>query len=483
MFSTLRLKLTLWYAAVLASVLIVFALLFYFLIEQTVRELADDSLADASAALIARLRSNPASDPESIRQTLEDFRFQYIFFAVYDKDGEMIAASPRLQKDARLRSPVLNISAADIPRGVLDKLFRSPDSFETFRLTDRTEVRIYAERAELAEPGLIIATMRPLTSQTELLADIRLFFLAGIPLALLLSSFGGYYLARKSLEPVGEMGERASLITSRNLSERLPVGKKRDELEKLADIFNQMLKRLEISFEQQRQFMADASHELRTPLAIMRGEAEVALQKQNRSEAEYRESLEIIRQEGVRLSHIVEDLFTLARADAGQYKLNPTTFYLDELIGECARAVRTLTADKNLSFAVSTDENLIFRGDEALIRRLIIILLDNAVKYSDAGGRVAVVCSPQDTGYRIEVANTGPAIPEKEREKIFARFYRADKARSHGENFELGTGAGLGLSIGTWIARAHRGRLELTESGTARETVFTVFLPADEQTG
>lgn len=481
MFSSLRIKLTLWYSAVLALVLIVFAVLFYLLIEQAVRELSDDAIADASDALITRLNNNPDADAASaIQQTLEEFRFQYLVFAVYDTDRRLVAASPRLVKDSRLRFATFNLLAEEIPGRVLDEAFAEPDSFRTFVYGSGTEVRVFSELTHLGDRDFHIASLRPLTAQTELLAQIRLIFLAGIPLALVLSSLGGYYLARKSLEPVREMGEKVSLITSRNLSERLPTGRERGELEKLAASFNQMLTRLESSFEQQRRFMADASHELRTPLAIMRGEAEVSLQKTTRTEEEYRESLEVIRQEGVRLSHIVDDLFTLARADAGQYRLNVSTFYLDELVNEAARAVRTLIADKYLEFAHETDENLVLRGDETLIRRLLIILLDNAIKYADPGGSVTLTCAVRGDGYEIRVANTGTVIPEAERERIFERFYRADKARSHKDDFELGSGAGLGLSIGGWIARVHGGRLELVSSDKDHGTVFAAFLPREQ---
>ena len=466
---------TLWYSAILALILIFFALSFYFLIEQTVKRSADESLEDASDSLITRINNDADLSNEKINQTLEDFRFQYIVFAIFDGDGNLIATSPRLKRDTKLNSPIFNISADQIPSKTIGELTTEPNSFRTFPF-EKTDIRIFGEGVNIGGKEFFITTLRPLTNQTKLLANIRFLFLAGIPFALILSALGGFYLARKALAPIREMGEKASLITSQNLDERLPTGKSRDELEKLAEIFNRMLNRLETSFEQQRRFMADASHELRTPLAIMRGEAEVALQKDVRSEEEYRESLEVIRQEGVRLSHIVEDLFTLARADAGQYKLNFTTFYLDELVNEAARAVRTLVANKNLDFEHQTDENLIISGDEFLIRRLIIILLDNAIKYADKNGTVSLRCDSTDSFYEIAISNTGQEIPEDEKAKIFERFYRADKARSHKDDYELGTGAGLGLSIGTWIAQAHDGKLELLKSDET-ETVFKIFLP------
>lgn len=475
MFSSLRIKLTLWYSAVLALVLIIFTFFFYLMIEQSVKSLADDSLEDASNSLIIRLNQNPDSQPETIRQTLEDFRFQYIVFAIYDQNENLLATSPHLKNDTRLNYPTFNISNKDIPPNLLDFVFNNPNAHETFLFENKTNVRIFGQKTNLGGNEIYIASLRPLTNQLELLSNIRLIFITGIPLALIFSAFGGYYLARKSLEPVRQMGEKASRITSQNLNERLSTGQNRDELENLAEIFNQMLTRLETSFEQQRRFMADASHELRTPLAIMRGESEVSLQMKTRTEEEYRESLEVIRQEGVRLSHIVEDLFTLARADAGQQKLNITTFYLDELINESARAVRTLIANKNLDFVHQTDENLILKGDEILIRRLIIILLDNAIKYANVGGSVSIKCIENESNYEIKVSNTGEPIPDIKKAKIFERFYRADKSRSRQGDYELGTGAGLGLSIGTWIAKVHQGNLELLRSDNDK-TVFVVHL-------
>ncbi len=176
--------------------------------------------------------------------------------------------------------------------------------------------------------------------------------------------------------------------------------------------------------------MADASHELRTPLAIVRGEAEVTLQKEARSENEYRESLEIIEDESRRLTQIVEDLFVLARADAGQYALQKADFYLDELLNECGRAVRTLVAKNNLKFDSETENELLFRGDETLIRRLIMNLLDNAIKYTSPNGKILVSCKAFAETYEIKVTNTGAAIPLAAQKHIFERFYRTDKARS-----------------------------------------------------
>jgi heavy metal sensor kinase len=277
------------------------------------------------------------------------------------------------------------------------------------------------------------------------------------------------------------MGDRAARINASNLSERLPVPKARNELGRLSQIFNELLSRLDLSFEQQRRFMADASHELRTPVAIVCGESEVALSQQVRSTEEYRESLAIVHDEGRRLTRIVEDLFTLTRADAGQYKFEPATFYLDETIGECVRAVRSLAAQHGLELQYKyTGDELLFRGDEGLIRRLILNLLDNAIKFTPAGGQVRVNIARDDSSYALRITDTGTGIPVEAQPLIFERFYRVDQARSRNGETGGSGGAGLGLSIVSWIVEMHGGRISLERSDKSGST-FLIILPANSK--
>lgn len=482
MFSSLRIRLTLYYAGALALFLLLFALVFYVLIDRTIRQIADDSIEDAANSLIStlqtekRLNAELRLTDETIIETLEDFRFQNMVFAVYDSDLKAISVSPRLRPEVDARLRPFNLTAGEIPLEAIRAAAAGGEGFGTLELRNEPEIRLFVKRAEFERRTLMVAAIRPLSTQMILLGNIRLLIAAGIPFALVLASVGGYFLARRSLKPVREMSEKAAEITSQNLAERLPSGAERDELGDLADAFNNMLSRLENSFELQKRFMADASHELRTPLAIIRGESEVSLQMEKRGENEYRESLDVIRQEGVRLSHIVEDLFILARADAGQFNPGRTTFYLDELAAECGRAIRTLLEEKKLALDLEIEEGLVFAGDEALVRRLIMNLLDNAVKYSDPGGSVGFSCKRRGGGYEITVSNSGKPIPEDQRRQIFERFFRADKARSHNTDYEFGTGAGLGLAIGDSIARVHGGSLELVRSDIS-STVFRVRLP------
>jgi heavy metal sensor kinase len=271
------------------------------------------------------------------------------------------------------------------------------------------------------------------------------------------------------------MSSQAGRIGAANLHERLAVHNEKDELGQLARSFNSLLDRLGESFERQRRFMADASHELRTPVAILRGEAEVALSQQARSLDEYRESLGVLHQEAERLTHIVEDLFTLTRADAGQYPLQPRDFYLDELVTECVHSARTLALAKKITLTFDGASESPIHADESLLRRMILNLLDNAIKYTPEGGRATVACRRQGDEYILSITDTGTGIPAELQPRIFERFFRADEARSRTQSD--GGGAGLGLAISRWIAEAHQGRLELTRSDSEGST-FTATLPA-----
>jgi heavy metal sensor kinase len=321
---------------------------------------------------------------------------------------------------------------------------------------------------------LLIAT--PLRNQEQTIESARQAFAVAIPVALLLAGLGGYFLARKSLAPVVTMGEQAARIGASNLDERLPVPENNQELGRLAISFNELLARLDESFAQQRRFMADASHELRTPVAVVCGESEVALSNNTREASEYRESLAIVNDEGQRLTRMVEDLFTLARADAGEYPLVLSDFYLDECLGECVRSVRTLAAQKELVMSYQPPPTEIaFRGDESLVRRMVLNLLHNAIKYTPHGGQVHVVLKDHQQSCEVIISDTGPGIPRAAQPHVFDRFFRVDKARSRDESLN-GSGAGLGLSIAKWVAELHGGSIKLENSGGAGAT-FVISLP------
>jgi heavy metal sensor kinase len=316
------------------------------------------------------------------------------------------------------------------------------------------------------------AVAEPISVIEEGLRQLRRDFFAGVPLILLLASAGGYFLARKSLSPIALMSQQTQRITAERLSSRLDVRNSQDELGSLATTINDLLARLETSFSEQQRFIADASHELRTPLAVLRGETEVALEKK-RSIVEYKESLALIKDEAERLSRIVEDLFILARQPIDvPLALVKEPLSLNEVVNDCIRAAQVLAARKDLHLKMdSARADLTLNGDEELLKRMLLNLLDNAVKYTPAGGEISVGVARQNGSAQIVVSDTGIGIPEAAQLHVFDRFYRVDKARSR----QLG-GAGLGLSIVRWIVEAHGGTIGV-KSTPGQGSAFSVELP------
>ena len=237
---------------------------------------------------------------------------------------------------------------------------------------------------------------------------------------------------------------------------------------------NALLGRLDAAFQEQKRFIADASHELRTPLAVLRGETEVALE-QERGAAEYKESLALIKDEAERLSRIVENLFLLARQPVDAPSMIRETVRLDELVADCARAAQVLATQKGLRLNIDGSlRALTINGDDEMLKRMLLNLLDNAVKYTPPGGEISIVLGSKNGDAHIVVTDTGIGIPAEDQPRIFDRFYRVDKARSRAQG-----GAGLGLSIARWIVEGHGGTLSV-ESAPGRGSAFTVELPVKD---
>lgn len=487
MLDSVRARLTLWYTGVLALVLLIFAAATYGFLSRLATERTDNSLvesANAFASFINNERADEVFSPtdSAVSEALREFHFTDRTFTVYDKTHRLIASSDTVTNSRpKLRGPA---SATALPPNLLGEVQRSGNAYVTLpeAKEDTGDIRVYGRLTKVNGREFIIVVLRSLQDQDEMLEQLRTALYIAIPLSLLVASLGGYFLARKSLAPVVMMGNKAARIGAANLHERLPVANERDELGRLARVFNDLLARLNDSFEQQRRFMADASHELRTPVAVVRGESEVVLSQTDRTPEDYRESLAIVHDEGRRLTRIVEDLFMLARADAGQYQVRLSDFYLDEVVGESVRALRSLAAQRRVEMRYETSGELPLRADEALIRRMVVNLLDNAIKYTPANGTVDVTCVRRGSQYLLTVADTGIGIPSEAQPHVFERFYRADKARSSAEvmgDHDPGSGAGLGLAIARWIAEVHHGQLELIRSDETG-SVFVVSLPVTD---
>jgi len=293
----------------------------------------------------------------------------------------------------------------------------------------------------------------------------------GIHFAVGLAVAGGYFLAGRVIAPVGAMADKAREITAESLAERLPVDNPADEFGRLAVVFNETLSRLQDAFERLRRFTADASHELRTPLTAMRSVGDVALQSPL-DPAAYRDVIGSMLEEVDRLTRLVESLLTLTRADSGKLQLAPELLDLRALADNVISQLRVLAEEKLQSLTLCAPAPLHAMGDAALLRRALMNLLHNAIKYTPTRGTIRVELKAIHSGEAvIEVHDSGPGIPAAHRDLVFERFYRVDASRS-----SEGGGVGLGLAIARWAIEANGGRIELA-SDERKGSLFRVFLP------
>jgi heavy metal sensor kinase len=475
---SLRAQLAAWHTTVLAILLISFAGAAYGFVSYTTRERIDSALGDAADDLATELaaeRQKQRTTAAATGEVLSELQSRSIAFAVYGVSGQLIESrQPRARRASTAETPERALDLAALGR-LLHARPTTRRSFLTVR-DSKGGYRAALVPVRLPDGFFLAAAAQSLHDEAELLHNARLAMLVAIPAALLLSWAGGTVLARRSLAPMVAMRDNAARITASNLGDRLPVARPGDEVGELASVINDLLGRLERSFAQQRQFMADASHELRTPVAIIQNESSFAVSRR-RDAAEYEEAFGVVLTASRRLRRIVDDLFMLARADAGELPVRRDPVYLDDIVAECAREVRLLADARGVDVVVEPLPETPLVGDEVLLTRLVLNLLDNAIKYSHTGARVTVRLAGHGDECLLTVADTGPGIPQELQPRIFDRFVRADKARAHTDD-ALTSGAGLGLSIARWVAEAHGGSLSLAHSDETG-SIFELRLPIE----
>lgn len=457
---SIGLRLTLWYAGILAAALLAFSGGLWLALEHSLYHAIDESLRDRVEGVREFIEAQTGS--LSIDEMREEFREHSVLgpggdlFQVADADGRWLYRSDPLYDQ---HAPV----------------HRTAELGGTFRLENLsiqdTPLRFFSQNVEVQGNLYAVTVAAPLG---ELQRGMREFLWASVPAApliLLVASLGGYLISRRALRPVDKITETARSITADNLSRRLAVPQSGDELERLSGTLNDMIGRLEASFKRVSRFTADASHELRTPIAIMRTTAEVALR--NRTDhAEQTEALEEIVADLERASQLIDNLLLIARADSGDAALNLARIDAVETIQEACSQGAVLARAKGVAFDVRLPTHAVaMNGDRSALRRLFLLLIDNAVKYTPAGGRITVSASADDRSMVAKIEDTGIGIEASHLPHIFERFYRVDESRSREQG-----GAGLGLAIGRWIAEAHGGTLTAA-SQPNRGSIFTVRLP------
>ncbi len=452
-------RLTLWYVAIFTLGELVFAAGTWMILRHSLFDLIDDSIEsqieDLRSLLGTQQNSVTPADVANQMSSIYGHEHAGDYLEIYDESGNPVYRSKLLQQQHRT---VVHPDSIDQP------VFRTQS-------INGEHVRFAFEKLDVGGRKYIVATGAPAGDAVETLHLFRDYLLVFAPLWLLASAGVGYWMSRKALAPVDVLVRTAREITGTNLNQRLQTLRTGDELQRLTDTLNEMLERIETAFQKIAQFTADASHELRTPVSLIRTEAELALRR-SRTDTEYKESLRQILHEAERTTQLIEQLLQVARADSGRESLSMQNLDLTKILRGTVSIWQQVAASRNLEFSASIPEiEISVLGDQALLRRLADILLDNAFKYTPSPGAVRLVVEVLQETAVITVQDSGVGVPREEQDKIFERFYRVDKARSREQG-----GVGLGLAIAQWIVSQHQGTI-CVESRQGEGSTFRVTLP------
>ncbi len=452
----IRTRLTLWYSTILLVALLAFSLIVDFSVRADVQKGVDAGLRVRLDALDVYMRR------EIPRHRREQMNKEFQELVELTPGGQMVQIQDGyghwLYQSESIRG--FELPAPGSPHS----------SSLTTRVLKGVPVRIETGIVEVEGEAYTAQLATTLDTAYLAMDHFRLLLVALIPLMVLVASAGGYWLSRRALAPVDTIIEDARSISLGNISRRLLVPATGDELQRLSETLNAMIQRIEFAFRRIVQFTADVSHELRAPIALIRGTAELAL-IQPRDAASYRAALTDILTEGERTTKLVEDLLTIARADSGTEHLAMTPVDVTEPLLEACSQGALMAGRKNVNFSKAVPGcQALVHGDRDALRRLFLILLDNAVKYTTAGGTVHVALCVTGDAACVSIRDTGIGIANGDLPHIFERFYRADKARQRDSG-----GVGLGLSIARWIAESHAATIEV-ESQPGAGANFSVRL-------
>ena len=461
---SIRFRLTVWYAGLLAGLLVLFGALVYAGLSHYLRRTLSDSLTGQANQIGERLLVNVSQSGEAyvVDEIKEHFapEINGRFIRVTRADGGILYESG-VPRDGSFDPTGISAAYGGLSQ-VSSRIEHSSGGAEllisTVPFTARDGIRF------------VIEAGAPLNQSESILHGLLLTFAVGLPLVVAVAIGGGYVLMRRALAPVGEVTRTAERITSRNLTERLPVADTGDELEALSLALNRMIARIDHSFRHINRFTADASHELRTPLTVLRGELE-AIARKPQLDNDVRETIGSALEETERLAKIVEGLMAISRLDAGEAKMERSEFDLGELVATTSDQMRLLAEDKSIALRCDATSRIGIEGDRARLKQVVVNLLDNAIKYTPEGGSVGIKVGTTDEIAVIEVEDNGVGIPAEALAHVFERFYRVDKARSR----QMG-GSGLGLSIVKSVCTAHGGNVTV-ESEEGRGSRFRVELP------
>src|SRR5436305_10230873 len=453
-------RLAAWYFVVFACGVAIFSIAAWFAMRASLYHAIDEALEDRVRGVQSFMERQIAS--LSVPEIRDEFREHSVLgpggdlFQVCDADGQWLYRSVPLETN---NVPIPLPASLGTPR------------YDTVPVQTHV-LRFYSQRISVNGKSYAVQVGALMNEAFEALEWFRIMLLFAAPLLLIAASAGGYWISKRALAPVDEISHAAQQISIENLTERLRVPQTGDQLQRLSETLNAMLSRLEASVRRITQFTADASHELRAPVSLIRTTAEVAVLKRDRPAQEYLEALDDILEEAERTSQVVDSLMLLARTDSGKETLDCVPVDACSIVRSAAEQGERLARNQGVEFAMDLPANpVLIQADADALRRALLILMDNAAKYTPRGGSVRVGLATRDGFAAASVADTGIGIDPGDIPRIFDRFWRADRARSREQG-----GAGLGLSIAKWIVDMHGGSIS-AESEPGKGSVFTIRVP------
>ena len=455
-------RLTVWYGGVLSLILIIFASGIFIYFKNSLQDSIDAKIRSIGEVLSSSMtEAHGASVFGNFERYLENVlgrKPKGKFIQIMDSSG-------------RIGAKMSDIEGEALPTSfnALERAMRGEIVYETI---ERTKPRLRMVTIPIMDNKKVTSVVQVGTSLEDFDETIRkllLIMIISIPTSIIVTIVVGYFMAKKALRPVDQIRRAAVKISSSNLDEKIDITGRRDELGRLAETFNAMIGRLKDAFQRINQFSIDVSHELKTPLTILKGETEVALRKE-REKDDYQKLLLSNLEEIDRMSCIIDDLLLLSKADTKEIKLNIEEVALRDLIMDVCMNMKVVADKKSVELQISELEDVRLKGDELKLRRMLLNVVENGIKYSHVGGKVSVSSYVNDGYAWIDVKDDGIGISEEDIKYVFDRFYRADRSRKRE------SGSGLGLSISRWIAGAHKGSIEV-KSQPAQGSVFTIKLP------
>jgi heavy metal sensor kinase len=445
---SIKTRLTLWYLLIIAVILIFFSLFTYYMLSRSLLE-----IAQGSSRLTIIQSENWLSDPGTLDSSL-----QLSPVMTYLISPEWLY---------NLKSAPSSVLSIHTPFGQINI---DQKKYITADMQGEQQVQLFL-RPSPGTPSSyeILVVTQPISEVENTLAAFSRVLLFVIPITSVLAAGFGFLLIWRWLKPVNEIAKIARDIEENDLSRRIAV-RSNDELGRLATTLNQTFERLEQAFLRERQFTSDASHELRTPLSIMQSEATLTLKK-DRSQEEYKEALILISQEIAHMSSIINKLLFLSRVDGGKEKLDPAAVNLSELLIDLASNIEALCEEKTLLFDSQISGDIRVEGDKVKLRELFLNLMDNAIKFTPAGGKISLSLVKTEGQAAVSVSDTGIGISEEHLPRIFDRFYRVNKTSSAGDE-----GSGLGLAICKHIVALHKGQIQV-KSTFGKGSTFKITLP------